>query len=169
MDAVENKGEGESGADRGRGTTRKMGEGKEKERKREERERPEGKVMGWEGEQGEFRRAAFDGILTSPLISAWGPLSIVLLADMSSHRHGQTDRQTKNLQSWRGVSKVLGARAPPCGVGVVVFFVVWLVGGLICLFKTGFLPITLAVPRTCSVDQADLKLTEICLPLPPEC
>jgi hypothetical protein len=35
--------------------------------------------------------------------------------------------------------------------------------------KTGFLYVTLDCPRTHSVDQAGLELTEICLPLPPEC
>lgn len=51
----------------GKRERRKMegGEGREKERKEEERERLEGKVLGREGEQGEFPRAATDGILTS--------------------------------------------------------------------------------------------------------
>jgi hypothetical protein len=31
------------------------------------------------------------------------------------------------------------------------------------------LPCSPLCPETCSVDQVDLELTEICLPLPPEC
>ena len=39
------------------------------------------------------------------------------------------------------------------------------------LFNTGFLCVALAVLelRTGTVDQVGLELTEICLPLPPEC
>ena len=49
----------------------------------------------------------------------------------------------------------------------------WVLLGLfVCLFwffKTGFLCSFGACPGTRSVDQAVLKLTEIHLPLPPEC
>jgi hypothetical protein len=40
---------------------------------------------------------------------------------------------------------------------------------LFCFFETGVSLYSPVCPETYSVDQTDLELTEICLPLSPEC